>query len=111
MMRSMRTITKPVFLVIAITFISWMAYGQISDIIGGRSDVALTVDSAGVRTPEFQQRYQAALEQYRRQRGLGLTRQDEQQRQKQLADQLIQEKLLQRADCRLGITVSDHEVI
>jgi len=111
MMRSMRTITKPVFLVIAITFIGWMAYGQISDIIGGRSDVALTVDSAGVRTPEFQQRYRAALEQYRRQRGLGLTREDGQQLQKQLADQVIQEKLLKRAYRRLGITVSDQEVI
>ncbi len=66
MMRSMRTITKPVFLVIAITFIGWMAYGQISDIIGGRRDVVLTVDSEAVRTPEFQQRYQAAAEQHRR---------------------------------------------
>src|SRR5260370_28167415 len=112
MMRSMRTITKPVFLVIAITFIGWMAYGQISDIIGGRRDVVLTVDSEAVRTPEFQQRYQAAAEQHGDQQGLGrLAREDERQLQKHVADQLIQEKLLKRAYRRLGITVSDQEVI
>src|SRR5216683_3176338 len=112
MMRSMRAITKPVFFVVAITFIGWMAYGQVSDIIGGGRDVVLKVDGEVVRTPEFQQRYQAAMEQYRRQQGLGrLTREDEQQLQKQVADQVIQDKLLERAYRRLGITVSDQEII
>lgn len=112
MMRSMRAITKPVFFVVAITFIGWMAYGQVSDIIGGGKDVILKIDGEVVRTPEFQQRYQSALEQYRRQQSLGrLTREDEQQLQKQVADQLIQEKLLARAYRRLGITVSDQEII
>lgn len=112
MMRSMRAITKPVFFVVAITFIGWMAYGQVSDIVGGGRDVVLKVDGEVVRTPEFQQRYQAAMEQYRRQQGLGrLTREDEQQLQKQVADQVIQDKLLERAYRRLGITVSDQEII
>src|SRR5216684_585009 len=112
MMRSMRAITKPVFFVVAISFIGWMAYGQVSDIIGGGRDVVLKVDGEVVRTPEFQQRYQAAMEQYRRQQGLGrLTREDAEQLQKQVADQVSQDKLLERAYRRLGITVSDQEII
>jgi parvulin-like peptidyl-prolyl isomerase len=112
MMRSMRAITKPVFFVVAVSFVGWFAYGQVSDIIGGSKDVVLKIDGEVVRTPEFQQRYQASLEQYRRQQSLGrLTREDEQQLQKQVADQLIQDKLLERAYRRLGITVSDQEII
>jgi peptidyl-prolyl cis-trans isomerase D len=112
MMRSMRAITKPIFLVIAITFIGWMVYGQISALTDGSKDVVLKVDGDVVRTPEFQQRYQTALEQRRRQPGLGeLTREDEQQLQKQVADQVIQDNLLERAYRRLGITVSDQEII
>src|SRR5260370_2377490 len=112
MMRSMRAITKPVFLVGGIRLMGWMDYGQVSDMVGGGRDVVLKVDGEVVRTPEFQQRYQAAMEQYRRQQGLGrLTREDEQQLQKQVADQVIQDKLLERAYRRLGITVSDQEII
>jgi parvulin-like peptidyl-prolyl isomerase len=112
MMRSMRTITKPVFWVLVFSFVGWLAYGQVSEIIGGGKDVVLKIDGEVVRTPEFQQRYQSSLEQYRRQQSLGrLTREDEQQLQKQVADQLIQDKLLERAYRRLGITVSDQEII
>src|SRR5260370_33303704 len=112
MMRSMRTITKPVFFVVAISFIGWFAYGQVSDIIGGSRDVVLKIDGEVVRTPEFQQRYQASLEQYRRQQSLGrLTREDEQQLQKQVADQLIHDKLLEPAYRRFVITVSDQAII
>jgi peptidyl-prolyl cis-trans isomerase D len=112
MMRAMRTIAKPVFWVVAITFIGWMAYGQVSDILGGGKDVVLKVDGAAVRGQPFQQQYQAALEQARRQQGGGrLTREDEQQVQDRVADQFIQNILLERAYRRLGITVSDEEVI
>ncbi|PYP42052.1 MAG: hypothetical protein DMD42_12655 [Gemmatimonadetes bacterium] len=112
MMRAMREITKPVFWVVAITFIGWMAYGQITDIVGGGKDVVLSVDGTIVRSQPFQQQYQATLEQYRRQQGGGrLTREDERQVQDRVADQFIQKILLERAYRRFGITVSDDEII
>jgi len=112
MMRAMREITKPVFWVVAISFIGWMAYGQITDIVGGGKDVVLSVDGTIVRSQPFQQQYQASLEQYRRQQGGGrLTREDERQLQDRVADQFIQKILLERAYRRFGITVSDDEII
>lgn len=112
MMRAMREITKPVFWVVAITFIGWMAYGQVSDFIAGGRDVVLRVDGAVIRSQTFQAQYQAALEEYRRQQGGGrLTREDERQVQDRVADQFIQNVLLERAYRRLGITISDEDVI
>ncbi len=112
MMREMRVITKPVFWVVAITFIGWMAYGQVSDILGGGRDVVLKVDGTVVRQQPFQAQYQAALEQYRRQQGGGrLTREDERQVQDHVVDQFVQNILLDRAYRRLGITVSDEEIV
>jgi parvulin-like peptidyl-prolyl isomerase len=112
MMRAMREITKPVFWVVAVSFIGWMAYGQITDIVGGGKDVVLNVDGTIVRSQPFQQQYQATLEQYRKQRGGGrLTREDMRQLQDRVADQFIQKILLERAYRRFGITVSDDEII
>src|SRR5690242_11164551 len=112
MMRAMREITKPVFWVVAITFIGWMAYGQVQDLLAGGKDVVLKVNGEVVRAQPFQLQYQAALEQYRRQQGgTRLSREDEQQIQNQVADQFIHNILLERAYQRLGITVSDEEII
>src|SRR5256885_4228767 len=112
MMRAMREIRELVFWVLAISFIGWMAYGQITDIVGGGKDVVLSVDGAIVRSQPFQQQYQATLEQYRRQQGGGrLSREDERQVQDRVADQFIQKILLDRAYHRFGITVSDDEII
>ena len=112
MMRAMREITKPVFWVVAVTFIGWMAYGQITDIVGGGRDVVLKVDGTIVRSQPFQQQYQATLEQYRRQQGgARLTREDERQVQDRVVDQFIQKILLDRAYRRFGITVTDDEII
>ena len=112
MMRTMREITKPVFWIVAITFIGWLAYGQVTEFIAGGRDVVLKVGGTVVRSQPFQQQYQAALEQYRHQQGgARLTREDEQQVQNQVADQFIQKILLDRAYRRLGITVSDEEII
>src|SRR5213076_1423277 len=112
MMRSMRAIVKPVFYVLAISFVAWLALGQVTDILGGGKDVVLKVNGEVVRSQPFQLQYQAALEQYRRQQGgARLSREDEQQIQNQVADQFIHNILLERAYRRLGITVSDEEII
>jgi peptidyl-prolyl cis-trans isomerase D len=112
MMRAMRSITKPVFWVVAVTFIGWMAYGQVQDLLAGGKDVVLKVDGMVIRQQPFQAQYQATLEQVRRQQGGGrLSREDEQQIQNRVADQFIQNILLDRAYRRLGIGVSDQEII
>ena len=57
MMRAMREITKPVFWVVAVSFIGWMANGQITDIVGGGRDVVLKVDGRSEEhTSELQSR-------------------------------------------------------
>src|SRR3989441_12684781 len=110
MMRSMRAIYKPVFFIVAVTFIGWLAYGQVTDILGGGRDVVLTVNGQAGRAPQFQAALQAAMEESRRQTGARLTREDEQQLQNQVTDQFIQKILLEREYRRLGIQVSDDEV-
>ncbi|HVH08728.1 MAG TPA: SurA N-terminal domain-containing protein, partial [Gemmatimonadales bacterium] len=108
----MRAIVKPVFYVLAISFVGWLVFGQVQDILGGGKDVVLKIDGDVVRAQQFQLQYQAALEQYRRQAGGGrLTREDEQEVQNQVADQFIRDRLLERAYRQLGITVSDEEII
>jgi peptidyl-prolyl cis-trans isomerase D len=112
MMRAMRGITKPVFWVVAVTFIGWMAYGQVEEILGGGRDIVLKVDGTVVRSQPFQERYQATLEQFRRQQGGGrLTREDERQVQDRVVDQFVQNILLEQAYHRFGITVSDDEIV
>src|SRR2546425_3931831 len=110
MMRSMRAIYKPVFVIVATTFIGWLAYGQVTDILGGGRDVVLKVNGQVVRATQFQAALQSAIEDSRR-RGAGrLSREDEQQLQDQVTDQFIQRILLEREYRRLGIQVSDDEI-
>ena len=53
MIRAMKGITKPVFWVVAVSFIGWMAYGQVEEILGGGRDVVLKVDGTIVRSQPF----------------------------------------------------------
>jgi peptidyl-prolyl cis-trans isomerase D len=111
MMRTMREIAKPVFWVVAITFIGWLAYGQVTEIFSGGRDVVLKVDGREVRLPEYNAALQAAYEQVRRQTGGSLTREDEQQAQNQVVDQLVQLLLLEQQYRKLGITVTNEELV
>jgi peptidyl-prolyl cis-trans isomerase D len=111
MMRTMREIAKPVFWVVAITFIGWLAYGQVTEIFSGGRDVVLKVEGREVRLSEYNSALQAAYEQVRRQTGGSLTREDEQQAQNQVVDQLVQLLLLEQQYRKLGITVTDQELV
>src|SRR5438093_223192 len=108
MMRAMRVIHKPLF--VAVTFIGWLAYGQVTDILGGGRDVVLKVNGQIVRATQFQAALQNAIEESRRRGGGRLSREDEQQLQDQVTDQFIQRILLEREYRRLGIQVSDDEI-
>lgn len=110
MMRKMRQIAKPVFWVVAIAFVGWLAYGQVTEIIGGGADVVLKVNGEIVRNAQFQTTLQAAMENLRREGGGQLSLDDRQQVENQVTEQLIQRILLQREYRRLGIHVSDDEI-
>ena len=110
-MRTMRQIATPVFWVVAITFIGWLAYGQVSEILGGGRDVVLRVNGTDVRLQQYNAALQAEYEDMRRQQGSQLTREDEQQAQNQVVNELTQEILVEQQCRKLGITVTDQEII
>ena len=112
MLRLMRAQSKWVFYILAFTFVGWLAYGQVMDIIGTGGNVVLKVNRKEYQVAEYQQRVQLAYDQYRQQNGNApLTREDEQQIGDQVINQMVQEALLQQEYRRLGIRVSDAEII
>jgi peptidyl-prolyl cis-trans isomerase D len=112
MLRTMRANAKWVFYILAGAFILWLAIGQVMSILGPSANVVLKVNGREVQITEYQQRLQYAYDQYRRQYGNAtLSREDEQEVQNQLVDQLTREILLQQEYRRLGIVVTDAEVI
>lgn len=112
MMRSMRANAKWVFYILAVAFIGWLAVGQVTDIMAPSGNVVLRVNGSEFQVAEYQQRLQGAYEQYRQQFGTApLTREEDLQLQDQVINQMIQDALLQQEFRRLGIRVSDAEVI
>jgi peptidyl-prolyl cis-trans isomerase D len=112
MMRAMRANAKWVFYILAGSFILWLGIGQVRDILGPSGNVVLRVNGREVQIAAYQQRLQAAYEQYRQQSGTAaLAREDEQQIQEQVTNQLIQEILLQQEYRRLGIQVTADEIV
>src|SRR5712691_6723737 len=116
MLRAIRENTKWIFYILSIAFVGWLVFDVGMGITGrgqyGASDVVLKVNRQVVHAPEYQARLQAAYDQSRRQNSSGpLTREEEQQIQDQLIQQLVQELLLRQEYDRLGITVTDREII
>src|SRR6266498_3513766 len=112
MLRTMRSNAKWIFYILAIAFVGWLAVGQVMSILGPSGSVVLRVNGREYQITEYQQRLQLAYEQYRQQNGTApLTREEEQQIQDQVINQMIQEALLQQEYKRLGIRVTDAEII
>ncbi len=108
----MRSNAKYVFFILAGSFVLWLAIGQVMQILQPNANIVLRVNGQEVPITLYQQRLQAAYEQYRQQTGTTtLAREDEQQIQEQVTNQLIQEILLRQEYGRLGIQVSDEEII
>src|ERR1051326_4398693 len=104
MLRTMRANAKWVFYILAIAFVVWLAVGQVMSILGPSGNVVLRVNRKEYQVTEYQQRLQLAYDQYRQQNGNAqLTREDEQQIQDQVINQLIQDALLQQEYRRLGV--------
>jgi len=112
MLRSMRAKSKYVFFILAGSFVLWLAIGQVMQILEPSANVVLSVNGQKIPITTYQLRLQNAYETYRQQTGTtSLAREDEQQIQEQLTTQLIQEILLAQEYKRLGIQVSDEEII
>ncbi|HXO86834.1 MAG TPA: SurA N-terminal domain-containing protein, partial [Gemmatimonadales bacterium] len=112
MLRLMRAQSKWVFYILAIAFVGWLAVGQVMEILSPGGNVVLKVNSKKYQVAEYQQRVQLANEQYRERNGSApLTREDEQQIGDQVINQMVQEALLEQEYKRLGIRVSDTEII
>jgi peptidyl-prolyl cis-trans isomerase D len=112
MLRVMRSNAKWIFYILAFAFILWLAIGQVMNILGPSGNVILKVNGREFQVAEYQQRMQTAIEQYRQQTGSApLTREDEQQLQDQVINQMTQEALLEQEYKRLGIRVSAAEII
>jgi len=112
MMRVMRAKAKYVFFILAISFIGWMAYGQVQDIITPGRNVALKINRTEIPWPAYQRAVQEAAQTQRQQAGSApTTLEQNRELENQVVDQLIQSALLREQYARLGITVSDEEVI
>jgi hypothetical protein len=116
MMRAMRENAKWVFYILAVAFVGWMVFDVGMGVTGqgsyGTSDVVLRVDGSPIRAQEYQAAVNNAYEAYRAQSGTGpLTREDEEELQGQVAEDLIRARLLEREYRRLGIVVTDAEII
>jgi parvulin-like peptidyl-prolyl isomerase len=112
MLRTMRSNAKWIFYILAIAFIVWLAIGQVSEILGTSGNVVLKVNGKEYPVTEYQQRLQLASEQYRQQTGSApATREEDQQLQEQVINQMISEALLQQEYKRLGIRVTASEIV
>ena len=115
MMRAMRENAKWIFYILAVAFIGWLVFDVGMGITGrgnyGSSDVVLKVNGREVHLQEYDAARQAAFEQVRRQTGGRLTREEEQQVENQVVDELTQALLLEQQYRKLGITVSEQELI
>ncbi|HKV71946.1 MAG TPA: peptidyl-prolyl cis-trans isomerase [Gemmatimonadales bacterium] len=114
MMRSMRENSKYIFYVLAIAFIGWLVFDVGMGVTGAKTggDVVLKIDGTEIHYPEWQQAVAAARDQYVARGGSSSLTDDEQkQLEDQVVDQLTQDVALQHAYSRLGISVSDQDVI
>src|SRR3989442_13912353 len=97
MVRTMRSNAKGIFYILAISFIGWLAIGQVMTILGPSGNVVLRVNRKEYPVTEYQQRVQLASEQYRQQYGTApLTKEDDRQLQDQVINQMIQDARLEK---------------
>lgn len=114
MMRAMRENTKWVFYILVVAFVGWLVVDVGMGLAGGgdysTGDAVLKVNGETIHLPEYQNAYQAAAEQVRQRNPQPLSREDEQQLQDQVVEQLIQGVLLRQTYRRLGLVATEREI-
>ena len=113
MLRAMRSSAKYIALVfVTIPFIVWLVTAQVSSVLGSNPNVVLNVNGKKYQVTEYQQRVQIASDQYRQQNGSApVSREEDEQIKDQVINQMVQDALLEQEYKRLGIRVSDQEII
>src|SRR5260370_25119755 len=112
MLRTMRANAKWVFYILAIAFVAWLAIGQVSSMLGPSGNVVVRVKGTELQVAEYQRRVQVASEQYRQQNGsAAVSKEADKQIQDHVINQMIEDALLEQEYKRLGIRVSDEEII
>ena len=112
MMRAFRAQTKWVFWILAVSFIGWLGFSQVMDIIGQTSRVALKVNGHEVSAQEFDAAVRFTEEQYRARTGRSTATRDERLAlEDQVAQRIIDTLLLRDEYARLGISVSEEEIL
>ncbi|MGH7531080.1 MAG: SurA N-terminal domain-containing protein, partial [Gemmatimonadales bacterium] len=112
MLRTMRANAKWVFLIVAGSFVLWLGIGQVTEILGPSGTVVLRVNGQDVQVARYQQLVQNAREQFRLRFGTApMTLEGDQELQDQVIQQLVDSIVLYDEYDRLGIRVSDTEVI
>jgi peptidyl-prolyl cis-trans isomerase D len=111
----MREKTKWIFYILVVAFVGWLVVDVGMGLTGGGTyspgDAVIKVNGESVNLNQYQTAYQNALEQVRQQNRSGpLTREDEQELQEQVVEQLIQTILLQQAYARLGLYATEREI-
>src|SRR2546427_11058825 len=64
LMRTMHATAKWVFYILAVSFVAWLAIGQVISILGPSGNVVLRVHGSEYQVNEYPQRAQAASAQY-----------------------------------------------
>ena len=115
MLRVMRENLRWVFWILVVAFVGWMVFDVGMGLTGGgqysTGDALLKINGEAINIQTYQSAYQNALEQVRARNGQGpLTREDDQQVQDQVVEELIQSTLLRQEYRRLGLEATDREV-
>ena len=112
MMRVFRAQTKWVFWILAVSFIGWLAFSQVMDIVGPTGRVVLKVNGEEVSAQDFERMVRQTEEQYRAQTGnTPGTREERRDLEDQVVEQIVRDVLLRDEYNRLDINVSREEII
>jgi peptidyl-prolyl cis-trans isomerase D len=117
MMRALRQhIGWLFFLLVVVPFMGWMVFDVGMGVTGqsapSSNPTVLEIDGTDIRFQEWDVARRQAYEQARQQQGMSPTnREDQEELEDRLVDQLVQQVLLQHEYRRLGIGVSDEEIV
>src|SRR5215472_1828169 len=113
MMRSFRENAKWIFYIVAFAFIGWLIFDLGLGLTGAKTgaDVVLKIDGTEIHAQQWQAEVAAAQENYRQGGGGALNADQQKDLEDGVVDQLTQRVVLQEAYRRLGITVTDQEII
>lgn len=112
MLRTFRAQTKWVFWILTVSFVGWLAFSQVTDILGPSASTVLEINGRDISATDFERMVRQTEEQYRQQTGaLPATRDERRDLENQVVEQIIESVLLQREYERFGIEARPAEII